>query len=42
MKMVGRIPDALSAAMGNGMFIANFGSKEEMDAFVAALAEELA
>ena len=35
MKMIGRIPDALSGAMGNGMFVANFPSKEEMDAFYA-------
>ena len=35
MKMIGRIPDALSGAMGNQMFVANFPSKEEMDAFYA-------
>ena len=32
-KMAGRIPDALSGAMGNQMFVANFPTKEEMDAF---------
>ena len=35
MKMVGRIPDALSGAMGNQMYIANFDTKEELDAFYA-------
>ena len=33
MKMVDRIPDALSGAMGNQMYVANFSTKEEMDAF---------
>ena len=33
MKMVDRIPDALSGAMGNQMFMANFSTKEEMDEF---------
>ena len=33
MKMVERIPDALSGAMGNQMYVANFATKEEMDAF---------
>ena len=33
MKMVGRIPDALSGAMGNQMYVANFSTKEEMDTF---------
>ena len=32
-KMVDRIPDALSGAMGNQMYVANFPTKEEMDAF---------
>ncbi len=35
MKMVGRIPDALSGAMGNQMYVANFPTKEAMDAFYA-------
>ncbi|MDD6682205.1 MAG: ATP-grasp domain-containing protein [Clostridiales bacterium] len=33
MRMVNRIPDALSGAMGNQMYVANFPTKEEMDAF---------
>ena len=33
MKMVDRIPDALSGAMGNQMYVALFDTKEEMDAF---------
>ena len=33
MKMVERIPDALSGAMGNQMNVANFPTKEEMDQF---------
>ena len=33
--MVSRIPDALSGAMGNQMYVANFPTKEEMDAFYA-------
>ena len=33
MKMQERIPDALSGAMGNQMFVANFSTKEEMDQF---------
>ena len=33
MKMVDRIPDALSGAMGNQMYVANFPTKEAMDAF---------
>ncbi len=32
-KMVERIPDALSGAMGNQMYVANFSTKEEMDEF---------
>ena len=35
MKMVDRIPDALSGAMGNQMYVATFSTKEEMDAFYA-------
>lgn len=35
MKMVERIPDALSGAMGNQMYVANFNTKEEMDQFFA-------
>ena len=33
MKMVERIPDALSGAMGNQMYVAIFPTQEEMDAF---------
>ena len=33
MKMVDRIPDALAGAMGNQMYVANFSTKEEVDAF---------
>lgn len=40
MKIVGRIPDVLSGAMGNRMYIANFSTKEEMDTFYEDLLEE--
>ena len=33
MRMVSRIPDALSGAMGNQMYVANFATKEAMDLF---------
>ena len=33
MKMVERIPDVLSGAMGNQMYVAVFDSRQEMDAF---------
>ena len=33
MKMQGRIPDALSGAMANVMYICNFDTKEEMDTY---------
>ncbi len=35
MKMVTRIPDALSGAMGNQMYVANFPTEEAMNAFYA-------
>lgn len=35
MRMQERIPDALSGAMGNQMYVANFSTKEEMDQFYA-------
>ena len=35
MRMVERIPDALSGAMGNQMYLAAFSTKEEMDQFYA-------
>ena len=37
MKMVERIPDVLSGAMGNQMYVANFGTKEEMDEFYTSV-----
>ena len=33
MKMVDRVPDALSGAMGNLMYIATFATQEEMEEF---------
>lgn len=33
MKIVERIPDALSGAMGNQIYVVNFSTKEETDAF---------
>ena len=33
MKMVTRIPDALSGAMGNQMYVATFSTEEEMNEF---------
>ena len=35
MRMQERIPDALSGAMGNQMYVANFSTKEELDQFYA-------
>jgi len=35
MRMVERIPDALAGAMGNQMYVANFPTEEEMNAFYA-------
>ncbi|MBQ5916689.1 MAG: ATP-grasp domain-containing protein [Lachnospiraceae bacterium] len=35
MKMVERIPDVLSGAMGNQMYVATFATREEMDQFYA-------
>ncbi len=35
MKMVERIPEVLSGAMGNQMYVATFPTKEDMDAFYA-------
>lgn len=37
MKMQGRIPDALSGAMGNIMYVCNFDTKEEMDTYFREL-----
>lgn len=33
MRMAGRIPDVLSGAMGNQMYVAVFDTKRELDAF---------
>jgi hypothetical protein len=35
MRMVGRIPDALSGAMGNQMYVATFPTQEALDGFYA-------
>ncbi len=35
MRMVDRIPDALSGAMGNQMYVATFSTREEMEQFYA-------
>jgi uncharacterized protein YifE (UPF0438 family) len=35
MKMVDRIPDALSGAMGNQMYVATFPDEEQMQTFYA-------
>ena len=40
MRMVDRIPEALSGAMGNQMYLATFDTKEEMDAFYADIVRE--
>lgn len=40
MRMVERIPDVLSGAMGNQMYVANFSTKEDMDAFYADILRE--
>ena len=40
MVMWGRIPDALSGAMANQMYVANFDSEEEMMAFYEDLAAQ--
>ena len=41
LRMVERIPDVLSGAMGNQMYVGVFREKEEMDAFYRdALAEK--
>ena len=40
MKMVERIPEALSGAMANQMYVATFSTREEMDEFCAYTVEE--
>ena len=42
MKMVERIPEALSGAMANQMYVATFATREEMDEFYAYTIEEKA
>lgn len=37
MKMQGRVPDALSGAMANVMYVANFDTKEELDEYYSDL-----
>lgn len=39
MKMYGRIPDALSGAMANQMYVANFDTEEEMHTYYRDLLE---
>ena len=40
LKIVGRVPRALSGAMGDTMYIANFKTKEELDEFYREIVEE--
>ena len=40
LKIVGRVPRALSGAMGDTMYIANFKTKEELDEFYKEMIEE--
>ncbi|MCM1438866.1 MAG: ATP-grasp domain-containing protein [Roseburia sp.] len=40
LKIVGRVPRALSGAMGDTMYIANFKTKAELDDFMAEMIEE--
>ena len=37
MRMVDRIPEALSGAMGNQMYVATFSTREEMEQFYSCL-----
>ena len=37
MKMQGRIPDALSGAMANQMYVANFETEEQMQEYYSDL-----
>ncbi|MDE7300683.1 MAG: carbamoylphosphate synthase large subunit, partial [Clostridia bacterium] len=39
LKIVGRVPKALSGAMGDTMFVANFKTKEELDDFIREMTE---
>jgi uncharacterized protein (DUF1330 family) len=38
MVMYGRIPEALAACMSNQMFVCNFDTQEELDAYYADMA----
>ncbi len=40
LKEVERVPEALSAAMGNRMFLATFPKKEQLDAFYVDVVKE--
>lgn len=40
MKMMGRVPEALSGAMGNRMYMANFSTKEELNQFYHDVLEQ--
>ena len=40
LKIVGRVPRALSGAMGDTMYIANFKTKAELDDFYKEMVEE--
>ena len=40
LKVVGRVPKALSGAMGNTMYIANFKTKSELDEYLREMIEE--
>ena len=39
-KMAERVPDALSGAMGNQLYLATFETKEELEAYFDALSAE--
>lgn len=39
LKIVGRVPKALSGAMGDTMFVANFKTREELDDFIREMTE---
>ena len=40
LKIVGRVPPALSGAMGDTMYIANFKTQAELDEFFAEMVAE--
>ena len=39
MKMQGRVPEALSGAMGDQLYMANFDTEEQMNTFYRELME---